>query len=60
MSFVEFLAKEAADITARCTNCGRCVEACPMPGPAWDTDQLRAAEMAGVNDLGRHLPFLPS
>ncbi len=31
MDFIESLTGRADDIAARCTACGRCVEACPMP-----------------------------
>jgi len=48
MDFVASLAAQAAQITARCTQCGRCVEACPMPGPAGIDIADSGAIAAGV------------
>ena len=48
MDLVESLAAQAAQITARCTQCGRCVEACPMPGPAGIDIADSGAIAAGV------------
>ena len=38
------LQARASDVLARCTACGACVEACPMPGPAG----LDAADPRGI------------
>ena len=43
MDFTESLALRRDDILDRCTKCGRCVEACPMPGPAGIDNLLKAS-----------------
>jgi heterodisulfide reductase subunit D len=53
MNFMESLSERAADIAARCTKCGRCVEVCPMP-PLTGIDTANpAAVAAGVIEILR-------
>lgn len=53
MEFTESLALRTSDILDRCTKCGRCVEACPMPEPA-GIDISQAGDIAaGVLDMIR-------
>jgi heterodisulfide reductase subunit D len=53
MDFTESLALRRDDILDRCTKCGRCVEACPMPGPAGIDTGDSGAIAAGVLDIIR-------
>ena len=45
------LARDAAAIVDACTRCGKCFEACPMPGPAGIGEADAGAVVDGVLDL---------
>ena len=53
LDFTGSLAAQAVDILDRCTQCGRCVEVCPMPEAKrdWHEAQLESAAAAGATTL---------
>lgn len=53
MDFITSLGERAEDILARCTRCGRCVEACPMPDAAGFAVDDPGAVAAGVLEILR-------
>jgi heterodisulfide reductase subunit D len=53
-SFLRSLDARVADILDACTRCGRCVEVCPMPGPAGIDASKPEAVAAGVLDILRN------
>ena len=50
LDFTGSLAAQAVDILDRCTQCGRCVEVCPMPEARrdWHKAQLESAAATGA------------
>ncbi|MBV9248376.1 MAG: (Fe-S)-binding protein [Acetobacteraceae bacterium] len=48
LPFEQALKRQAADVLDRCTACGKCVEVCPMPGPAGIDSSNSSSIAAGV------------
>lgn len=53
LTFEAALAERTAEMLAACTRCGKCVEVCPVTGPAGVGDAAPAAVIAGVLDIVR-------
>lgn len=53
LTFETALAERTAEMLDACTRCGKCVEACPMTGPAGIGDVPAANVIAGVLDVVR-------
>ena len=51
--FLSSLAGRRDDILEACTTCGKCVEVCPMPGPAGIDSADAAAIVTGVTEIIR-------
>ena len=52
-AFESALAARTADMLDACTRCGKCVEVCPVTGPAGVGDAAPKAVIAGVLDIVR-------
>ncbi len=53
LTFEAALAERTAEMLAACTRCGKCVEVCPVTGPAGVGDAAPADVIAGVLDIVR-------